>query len=155
MHFYSSSLPTPSIDTSSVSKTAYVSRCCWTHESLLPTQDAVGGDGTCAARSVSPVRLDGELPLLSRAHVEQTLVPTLDDLALAYSKGKRLSAVVRGIEFAAIRLQCTAVMNIDLIASNSLALALDRDGDFGLEVLCRAVSLRTVPLQEELLIPRC
>jgi hypothetical protein len=94
MYLYSSSLPTPSIDTSSVSKTVDVSRCFWTHESLLPTQDAVGGDGACAARSVSPVRLDGELPLLSRAHVEQTLVPTLDDLALSYSEGKRLSAVV-------------------------------------------------------------
>lgn len=50
------------------------------------TQNAVGRDGSGAPRAISPVGLDGELPLLSHAHVQKTLVPALDDLSLANSE---------------------------------------------------------------------
>jgi hypothetical protein len=59
-----------------------------------PTQNAVGGNGSSTPGTVRPVRLDGELPLLTRAHVEKTLVPALDDLALAHGEGQWLASVV-------------------------------------------------------------
>jgi hypothetical protein len=53
------------------------------------TQDAVSGNRASAARAIGPVRLDGELPLLARAHVQKTLVPALDDLTLTHGEGER------------------------------------------------------------------
>jgi hypothetical protein len=67
----------------------------------LENQNAVGGDRTHSPCSVSPIRLNGQLALLARAHVEETLIPTLDDLAFAYDEGEGLAAVVRGVEFGA------------------------------------------------------
>lgn len=117
------------------------------------TQHAVCGDGTSATAAVRPVGLDGELALLSRAHAEQTLVPALDDLALANSEAKRLAAVVGGVELAAVALEGTAVVHLDAIAGLGRALALNSFGDFGLEVLeallavlsCIWVACRVVP----------
>ena len=43
----------------------------------------VGGNRTHSPTSVSHLRLDGELSLVANTHVGQTLVPALDDLALA------------------------------------------------------------------------
>ena len=43
----------------------------------------VGGNRTHSPTSVSHFRLDGELSLVSNAHISQTLVPALDDLALS------------------------------------------------------------------------
>jgi hypothetical protein len=61
---------------------------------MLLTQDAVGGNGASATRAVCPVRLDGELPLLARAHVQKTLVPALDDLTRADGERQGLATVV-------------------------------------------------------------
>jgi hypothetical protein len=58
------------------------------------TQDAVGRDRASTPGAVCPLRLNGELPLLAWAHVEQTLVPALDDLSSAYGEGQRLTTVV-------------------------------------------------------------
>ena len=53
------------------------------HKFSLEDEHRVGRDGSHAPRAVSPIRLDGKSPLLAGAHVQQSLVPTLDDLALA------------------------------------------------------------------------
>ena len=99
------------------------------------TQHAVRGDGTSATAAIRPVGLDGELALLSWAHVKETLVPALDDLALADSEAKGLSAVVGGVELAAVALEGAAVVHLDAVTGLCGALALDSFGDFGLEVL--------------------
>jgi hypothetical protein len=75
----------------------------------LEDQDAVGGNGTGASAAVRPLRLDGQLPLLARAHVEQTLVPALDDLAAADLEAEGLAAVVGGVELRAVGFEGTAV----------------------------------------------
>lgn len=75
----------------------------------LEDQHAVRRNGPGAPASVRPVRLDGELPLLARAHVEQTLVPALDHLAAADLEAERLSAVVGGVEFGAVGRKGAAV----------------------------------------------
>lgn len=98
------------------------------------TQNAVRGDGTGTPRSIGPIRLDSELPLLARAHVEQPLVPSFDDLSLANGEGQGLAAVVRGVELAAIGEGAT-VMDFYLVADLGLAAALFGDDDFGFEVL--------------------
>jgi hypothetical protein len=58
------------------------------------TQDAVGRDGASTPGAVGPLGLDCELPLLAGAHVEQALVPALDDLAGTDGEGQGLAAVV-------------------------------------------------------------
>lgn len=98
------------------------------------TQNAVRRDRASTARAIGPIGLDGELPLLSRAHVKQTLVPALDDLALADGEAQGLAAAVGSVEFGTVR-QSSAVVNIDLVASLRLASTLGRSEDLGLEVL--------------------
>jgi hypothetical protein len=71
------------------------------HQLRLEDEHAVGRDGAHGAGAVRPVGLDGELALLARAHVQQALVPALDDLALADGEGEGLPAVVGGVEFGA------------------------------------------------------
>jgi hypothetical protein len=58
------------------------------------TQNAVGRDRTSTPRAVAPLRLDGELPLLAGAHIKQTLVPALDDLACADSEAQGLATAI-------------------------------------------------------------
>jgi hypothetical protein len=92
-HIYSSSFFTPAIDTNSDSKTIAVS-LLFSATCTQLTQDAVGRDRTSTPRAIRPLGLDGELPLLARAHVEQTLVPALDNLTRAHGEGQGLAAVV-------------------------------------------------------------
>lgn len=58
------------------------------------TQNTVGGDRASTPRAIGPLRLDCELPLFAGAHVEQALVPALDDLAGTDGEGQGLAAVV-------------------------------------------------------------
>lgn len=58
------------------------------------TQDAVAGNRPYTSLSISPVRLDRQLPLLTRAHIQQALVPTLNHLSLSDDEAERLSAVI-------------------------------------------------------------
>lgn len=101
----------------------------------IHTQHAVRGDRAGATAAIRPVRLDGKLALLARAHVQQSLVPALDDLALANGEAEWLAAVVRSVELAAVALEGAAVVHLDAVAGLGRALALDLVGDFGLEVL--------------------
>jgi hypothetical protein len=101
----------------------------------IRTQHAVRRDGASTAAAVCPVGLDGQLALLAGAHVEQALVPALDDLALAHGEAQRLAAVVRGVELAAVALEGAAVVHLDTIAGLGGAVALDLVDDFRLEVL--------------------
>ena len=100
------------------------------------TQHTVGRDGTNTTAAISPVRLNGQFTLLARAHVQQSLVPALDNLSLSDGEAQWLATVVGGIEFGAVRFKGTAVMDVDLIASDSLACAFCGDSDLGLEMLC-------------------
>lgn len=101
----------------------------------IHTQHTVRRDRASATAAVRPVRLDSKLALLARTHVEQALVPTLDDLALANGEAQRLATVVRSIELATVALEGAAVVDLDAISSLGGAVALDLVGDFRLEVL--------------------
>ena len=85
-------------------------------ELSLELEHRVGRDGSHSPRSVSPVRLNGQRPLLAGAHVQEALVPSLDDLALADVEGQRLAAVVAGVELGAVGVEGAAVVNVDLVA---------------------------------------
>jgi hypothetical protein len=81
----------------------------------LELEDRVGWDRSHTPSTVSPIRLDGQCPLLAGAHVQESLVPSLDDLALADVEGERLAAVVAGVELGAIGIEGAAVVNVDLV----------------------------------------
>jgi hypothetical protein len=101
----------------------------------LENQHGIRRNGSSATTPVRPVRLDSKLALLAGAHVEQALVPALDDLAATDLEAQRRAAVVRGVELAAVRGERAAVVHVDLVAGNRLALAVDGRYDFGGEVL--------------------
>lgn len=61
------------------------------------------------------MRGDGELALLANLHAEETLVPALDDLALADGEVEGLATVVAGIELLAVG-EDTLVVDIDVVA---------------------------------------
>lgn len=82
----------------------------------LENQHRVGRDGTHASAAVSPVRLDSQPPLLARAHVQKSLVPSFDDLAFADVEAQGLAAVIGRIEFGSIGLEGTTVVHVDLVA---------------------------------------
>jgi hypothetical protein len=108
----------------------------------IRTQHAVRRDGASAAAAVRPVGLDGELALLAGAHVEQALVPALDNLTLAHGEAQWLAAVVRGVELAAVALEGAAVVHLDAVAGLGGAAALDLGDDFRLEVLLSLLATR-------------
>lgn len=100
-------------------------------ELSLELEHRVGGDGSHAPSSVSPLRLDGQCSLLAGAHVQESLVPSLDDLSLADVEGERLAAVVAGVELGAVLLEGSAVVDIDLVAWISLSVLYASEGCFG------------------------
>lgn len=85
-------------------------------ELSLELEHRVGWDGSHAPSSVSPLRLDGQRPLLAGTHVQKSLVPSLDDLSLTNVERERLAAVVAGVELGAVFLESAAVVDIDLVA---------------------------------------
>jgi hypothetical protein len=99
------------------------------------TQHGVRGNRPHGARTVGPVGLDGELSLLTGAHVKQALVPALDDLPLSNGEAEWLSAAVRCVKFGAVALEGSAVVHVDLVSGLGLTVALDGGYDFGFEVL--------------------
>lgn len=137
----------------------------------LEDQHAVRRDGANAAGAVGPLGLDGQLPLLAGAHVEQALVPALDHHAFADSEGERLATVVGGVEFyaellawsrhikvarelvaallqlgtgrtGAISLKRATVVDINLVAGDGLLLAVDLVRHFNVERLVEGVRQR-------------
>mmetsp|Transcript_16056 Transcript_16056/g.51500 ORF Transcript_16056/g.51500 Transcript_16056/m.51500 type:complete len:205 (-) Transcript_16056:43-657(-) len=104
-------------------------------------QRGVGrNDAARAARAVPEIGRDLEHPLLPHLHVEQRLVPALDDAADAHLERERRPAVVARVELGAV-LQVACVMRLDLLAGGRLdAVALLHDlvlqaGRRGLEAL--------------------
>lgn len=85
-------------------------------ELSLELEHRVGWDRSHAPSSVTPVGLDDQCPLLTRAHVQESLVPSLDDLSLANVEGEGLAAVVTGVELGAVLLEGTAVVDVDFVA---------------------------------------
>lgn len=78
----------------------------------LKSQGRLGGDQlTCALVSVAEVRGDDELPLLPNAHVQQTLLPSLDHLTNADLELERLATVVARVEFSSGSGQRSSVMH--------------------------------------------
>jgi hypothetical protein len=82
----------------------------------LKDEHRVGRDGTHSSGAVARLGLDCECPLLARAHAQDSLVPALDHLALADVERQRLTAVVGCVEFGAVGLEGTAVVDVDFVA---------------------------------------
>jgi hypothetical protein len=82
----------------------------------LELEHRVGRNGSHAPSTVSPLRLNDQCSLLAGAHVQETLVPSLDDLALTDVEAERLATVVAGIELGAVGVEGTAVVDVDLVA---------------------------------------
>jgi hypothetical protein len=82
----------------------------------LELEHGVGRNRSHTPSTVSPLRLNGQSPLLAGAHVQESLVPSLDDLAFADVEGERLAAVVRSVELGSIGVESTAVVDVDLVA---------------------------------------
>lgn len=82
----------------------------------LKDQHRVRRNRSHTLTAITPVRLDCERPLFTRAHVEKTLIPALDYLTLADVEGERLAAVVGGVEFAAVGFEGAAVVDVDFVA---------------------------------------
>jgi hypothetical protein len=89
-------------------------------ELCLELEHRVGWDRSHTPSTISPLRLNDQSPLLARAHIQESLVPTLDDLSLANVEGERLAAVVRSVEFGSVGVEGAAVVDVDLVAWESL-----------------------------------
>jgi hypothetical protein len=77
---------------------------------------------------------NGQLPGLANAHVQQALVPALDDLMAAEGEVEGGVAVVARVKLGAV-LQRALVHHRDLVAIACLARAVDGAGDLDVEVL--------------------
>jgi len=107
----SSSL-TPLIATNSVSKTVLISAALFQVQiEGIRTQNTVRRDRAHSPAAVSVLRLNSERPLVTRAHVQQSLIPALDDLSLANVEVQWLTAVVGCVEFAAVGGESAAVVD--------------------------------------------
>lgn len=82
----------------------------------LELEHRVGGNRSHTPSTVSPFGLNGESPLLAGAHVQKSLVPSLDYLSLANVEGKRLAAVVGCVELRAVGVEGTAVVDVNFVA---------------------------------------
>lgn len=60
----------------------------------LKNEHRVGRDRAHSSAAISPLRLNSQSALLARAHVEDSLVPSLDNLSLSNVEAQRLAAVV-------------------------------------------------------------
>ncbi len=63
---------------------------------------------------VPKLRRNRQRPLIPDAHVQQALIPPLDDLPLADGKVQRLAAVVAGVEFGAVGGESAAVAGLQI-----------------------------------------
>ena len=141
LNTHSSSFVTPSILTNSVSKTTRPHQ----HPHPPPTQPdpneltkrAPRRNGPHGPLPVPKLRRDRQRPLVADAHVQQSLVPPLDDLPLADGKVQRLAPVVAGVELGAVGGEGAAVVDGDAVPALGLARAFVGDGvvgcDFGAE----------------------
>lgn len=66
--------------------------------------------------SITPLRLDGKRTLLANAHVQQSLIPSLDDLSFTDVERKWLAAIVRGVELGSVGGEGAAVVDLDFVA---------------------------------------
>ena len=66
--------------------------------------------------AIGEVRRTNQVSLGTLSQVNEALVPTLDDLAFAYSELQRLSTVITGIEF------CTVDKSAMIVSMNFVAL---------------------------------
>lgn len=103
------------------------------HKLRLEDQNTPPRNRTHTPVPIRPLRLNRQLPLLARTHVQQPLIPALDDLPLAHREGQRLAAVVRSVELAAVAFQSAAIVHVDGVASDGLALAGCGRRDFDVE----------------------
>ena len=83
---------------------------------------------------VAKLRRDRQRPLITNAHIQQTLIPPLDDLPLADGKVQRLAPVVAGVELGAVGGERTAVVDGDAVTALGLAGAWVGDGVFGCDL---------------------
>jgi hypothetical protein len=82
----------------------------------LELEHRVGRDRSHTPGTVSPLRLDDQSPFLARAHIQEPLIPSLDNLSFANVEGEGLAAVVGSIEFGSIGVEGAAVVDVDLVA---------------------------------------
>lgn len=86
------------------------------HQLRLKLEHAIRRNRAHTPTAISPLRLNRQRPLLARTHVQQSLVPALDDLTLADVEVEGLAAVVGGVEFAAVGGEGAAVVDGDFVA---------------------------------------
>lgn len=97
------------------------------------TENRTTGNRSNTPISIRPFRLNRQLPLLTRTHIQQSLVPSFDNLSLTDRKRQRLAALVRFVEHGAIGFQCSAVVDVDAVSGNGLAVAFGGLGYFDVE----------------------
>src|SRR5574337_277500 len=89
----------------------------------LEHQGGVGRDHTARTPgAITQLRRDGELAAATDLHALHPLVPARDDVAHAQGEGKRVAAVLAGIELGAVG-QPAGVMHRDLLAGHGFGAA--------------------------------
>lgn len=134
---HSSSFVTPSIPTNSVSKTTQNTSAPYNPPNTNPnglTERAPRRNRPHGPLPVAKLRRDRQRPLVTNAHIQQTLIPPLDDLPLADGKVQRLAPVVAGVELGAVGGERTAVVDGDAVTALGLAGAWVGDGVFGCDL---------------------
>lgn len=103
------------------------------YQGRLKDQSAAGGYGTHIPISVGQLGRYYQGPLFAHTHIQQSLIPTLDNLSFAKVKGKWYVAIKRRVEFRACGLEGAAVVYEDLVAGLGAAGAGEGLGVFDCE----------------------
>ena len=80
---------------------------------------------------IAKLRRNRQLPLIPDTHIQQSLIPPLDDLTFSHGKIQWRATIVAGVELGAIGGESAAVVHGDAVAALGFAGAGVLDGVFG------------------------
>ena len=80
---------------------------------------------------IAKLRRNGQFPLIPNTHIQQSLIPPLDDLAFSHGKVQWRATIVAGVELGAVGGEGAAVVHGDAVAALGSAGAGVFDGVFG------------------------
>lgn len=95
------------------------------------TKRTLRGNRSHPTTPIPKLRRNSQFTLITNTHIQQTLIPTLDNLTPTHGEFERLAPIVRRIELATVRRQRASVVHVDRVTPLRLACAVFRD-----EVLC-------------------
>ena len=95
------------------------------------TKGAPGRNGPHAPLPIPKLRRNRQLPLIPDTHIQQPLIPPLDDLTFSHGKIQWRATIIAGVELGAVGGEGAAVVHGNAVAALGFAGAGVCDGVFG------------------------